>query len=176
MMSEGHAEYDNTMAMNGALGGLVGITENCSVVEPWAAVVIGMISGFVYVLSSKLLVMLKIDDAVDAIPVHFFCGIWGCIATGLFAAPRLIAMTYDWDSAGLLYGGGKLLGIELVGILFIFGWTAGLMFPFLFILKILGLFRVDPTEERVGLDISHHKGSAYDMPSDATQKDVDIGA
>ena len=103
-MSEGHVEYDNTMAMNGALGGLVGITENCSVVEPWAAVVIGMISGFVYVLSSKLLVMLKIDDAVDAIPVHFFCGIWGCITTGLFAAPRLIAMTYDWDSAGLLYG------------------------------------------------------------------------
>lgn len=163
MISEGHAEYDITMAMNGALGGLVGITGNCSVVEPWAAVVIGMISGFVYVLSSKLLVMLKIDDAVDAIPVHFFCGIWGCIATGLFAAPRLIAMTYGWDSAGLFYGGGKLLGIECVGILFIFGWTAGLMTPFFFILKALGLFRVDPTEERVGLDISHHKGSAYDI-------------
>jgi len=165
MMSEGHAEYDITMAMNGALGGLVGITANCSVVEPWAAVMIGMFSGLVYVLSSKLLVKLKIDDAVDAIPVHFFCGIWGCIATGLFASPRLISMTYGYDSAGLFYGGGTLLGIECVGILFIIGWTAGIMTPFFFILKILGLFRVDPTEERVGLDISHHKGSAYDISS-----------
>ena len=86
-MSEGHAEYDNTMVMNGALGGLVGITENCSVVEPWAAVVIGMISGFAYVLSSKLLVMLKIDDAVDAIPVHFFV-VFGVVLQLVYLLPQ----------------------------------------------------------------------------------------
>merc|ERR1712113_1192078 len=105
IMSEENAEYDITMAMNGALGGLVGITANCSVVEPWAAVIIGMFSRLVYVLSSKLLVMLKVDDAVDAIPVHFFCGIWGCIATGLFAEPDRAGVP------GLFYGGGKLLGV-----------------------------------------------------------------
>lgn len=60
-------------------GGLVGITAGCSVVTPWSSGVIGLVSGWVYVAASNLLVKLKIDDAVDSIPVHFFCGIWGCI-------------------------------------------------------------------------------------------------
>merc|ERR1712226_1439853 len=113
--TDSHAEYDITMAMNGALGGLVGITENCSVVEPWAAVIIGLFSGVVYVFSSKLLVMLKVDDAVDAIPVHFFCGIWGCIATGLFAEPSRLLKAYDIADgedlhAGWFYSWGRQSG------------------------------------------------------------------
>lgn len=165
MMSSGEAEYDLTMAMNGALGGLVGITANCSVVAPWAAVFIGLISGVVYKFSSALLVKLKVDDAVDAIPVHFFNGIWGCIATGLFADPNRVSSVYGWDDrGGAFYGAGAhLLGVELAGILFIIAWTVGLMTPFFLALNALGMFRVDPTEEKVGLDISHHKGAAYDL-------------
>merc|ERR1739844_46466 len=164
MVTNGESEYDITMAMNGALSGLVGITANCSVVEPWAAVAIGIVAGWVYVFSSKLLVKLKIDDAVDAIPVHFFNGMWGCIATGVFAAPRHVLNAYGMDGGGFLYGkGGSLLVCEIFGILFIIGWTAGLMFPFFTVLKVIGWFRVDPLEEKVGLDISHHKGSAYDL-------------
>ncbi len=163
-MAEGEAEYDLTMAMNGSLSGLVGITAGCSTVEPWAAVAIGAIAGPVYVLSSKLLIMLKIDDAVDAIPVHFFNGIWGCIATGLFASRRMVSMTYgdDW-SPGVFYGGGSLIVCEICGVLFIIAWVLGTMGPFFYVLKMLGMFRVDPIEEKVGLDISHHKGAAYDL-------------
>merc|ERR1739844_473274 len=102
--TDSHAEYDITMAMNGCLGGLVGITANCSVVEPWAAVLIGLVSGIVYVFSSKLLVKLKIDDAVDAVPVHGFCGIWGCLATGIFASTDRVAFAYGIDTAGVFYG------------------------------------------------------------------------
>jgi Amt family ammonium transporter len=165
MTVEGEAEYDLSMAMNGALGGLVGITANCSVVEPWAAVVIGGIAGLVYVFSSKLLVKLKVDDAVDAIPVHFFNGMWGCLATGIFASPRLVSNAYDMeDVGGFLYGkGGALFAAEIVGVLFIIGWTVLTMLPFFVVLKFIGWFRVDPLEEQVGLDISHHKGAAYDM-------------
>lgn len=163
VMSAGEAEYDLSMAMNGCLGGLVGITAGCSVVEPWASLVIGLISGVVYVLSSKLLVKLKIDDAVDAIPVHFFNGMWGCIATGLFASPRLVSAAYDYSGPGLFYGSGDLLAMEIAGILFIIAWTMGIMTPFFLILKTLGIFRVDPLEEEVGLDISHHKGAAYNI-------------
>jgi len=173
MCIESHAEYDITMAMNGALGGLVGITANCSVVEPWAAVLIGLISGIVYVFASKLLVILKIDDAVDAIPVHFFCGIWGCIATGIFASDKLVYNVYlQVDRGGILYGSWNLFGVEILGVLFVIGWTAGIMTPFFFIINMLGLFRVDPTEEKVGLDISHHKGAAYDL-TEADRADID---
>jgi len=163
IISEGEAEYDLTMAMNGALGGLVGITANCCVVEPWAAVLIGIISGWVYVLSSKLLVKLKIDDAVDAIPVHGFCGMWGCLATGIFASTDRVAFAYGSDTGGVLYGYGNLIVCEIIGILIIIAWCGGVMTPFFIGLKALGLFRVDPVEEKVGLDISHHKGAAYDL-------------
>ena len=164
LASTGEAEYDLTMAMNGCLSGLVGITANCSVVAPWAAVLIGIGAGLVYVLSSKLLVKLKIDDAVDAIPVHFFNGIWGCIATGIFASPVHTGLAYGNDEkVGIIYGSGSLIVVELIGVACIIGWTVGVMTPFFLILNALGMFRVDPLEEEVGLDISHHKGAAYDL-------------
>jgi hypothetical protein len=71
---------------NGALSGLVvAITAGCSVVEPWASVLIGGLAGVFYVLSFDLLIKLRIDDFVSAIPVHLANGIWGLIAVGLFA-------------------------------------------------------------------------------------------
>eukprot|EP00985_Skeletonema_marinoi_P010420 scaffold4899_cov98-Skeletonema_marinoi.AAC.3 len=91
--------YDITMCMNGALSGLVGITAGCSVVEPWAALVIGL--GWVYICWSSLLVKLKIDDIVDAIN-----GIWGCIATGLFASPGLVDGAHGTPNYGLFYNWG----------------------------------------------------------------------
>lgn len=159
--------------MNGCLGGLVGITANCSVVEPWAAVLIGIISGWVYVASSKLLVKLKIDDAVDAIPVHGFCGIWGCLATGIFGSTNRIDFAYGIaDTGGILYGKFNLIAVEAVGVALIIVWCAGVMTPFFIGLNALGMLRVDPMEEKVGLDISHHKGAAYDL-SAAKAEDVD---
>jgi Amt family ammonium transporter len=174
---EGETEYDLTMCMNGCLGGLVGITAGCSVVEPWAAVIIGTIAGTVYVFSSKLLVLLKIDDAVDAIPVHFFNGMWGCIATGLFAAPRHTALAYGATNCGLFYSNANLLVNEILGIGFIILWIGGVMTPFFILLNVLGMFRVDPLEEKVGLDISHHKGAAYDLTGNAVNdEELDISS
>lgn len=70
------------------------ITASCSVVEPFAAVLIGFIGGGVYFWSSELLVKLEIDDPLDAAPVHFFCGLWGVLAAGLFATPKNLMQTY----------------------------------------------------------------------------------
>lgn len=77
--------WDGGAANNGLLAGLVGITAGCSTCEPEGAMVIGIVSGFVYTGASKLLIMLKIDDVVDAVPVHCFCGAWGVFAASLFA-------------------------------------------------------------------------------------------
>merc|ERR1712110_745561 len=101
-------------------------------------------------------------------------GIWGCLATGLFAEPTRTELAYGAVTHyGLFYewgpsGGGSnfdafLLLNEILGILFIIGWCTAIMLPFFFLLNLFGLLRVDSLEEEVGLDISHHKGAAYDL-------------
>ncbi len=79
---------------NGILAGLVSITSPCPVVEPWAAFVIGIIGGVIYVGATGLLEKLRIDDVVLAIPVHCFCGMWGVLSAGLFATQKNYAAAY----------------------------------------------------------------------------------
>ncbi|VEU34560.1 unnamed protein product [Pseudo-nitzschia multistriata] len=171
----GEVSYDLTMAMNGALGGLVAITAGCSVVYPWAAVIIGIIGGIVYYAFSKFLIKMKIDDAVDAIPVHFANGAWGVIAVGLFADKDLQAIAGFSDAhQGWFndFGDANLLLVQFLAILWICTWVFAVMTPFFMLLNALGMFRVDPLEEEVGLDISHHRGTAYDLEP-AKQTDVE---
>ena len=163
----GEVSYDLTMAMNGSLAGLVAITAGCSSVSPWAAVPIGIIGGWVYYGVSKLLIKLRIDDAVDAIPVHLGNGMWGMIAVGLFANPVHTLDAYSKEISGLFYGNGDLLLNQIIAVCWIFGWVAATMTPFFIVLRVLGMFRVDPLEEDVGLDISHHRGAAYDLSGPA---------
>lgn len=159
---------------------------NSAVVAPWAACVIGFVSGCVYCLGSSLLIKLRIDDAVDGIPVHLFAGIWGCIATGLFAEPTRTQIAYGDDvihfgwfySWGRGSGDANLLLAEICGILFIVAWTVGVMGPFFLLLDFAGMFRADPLEELAGLDESRHKGAVYDdsgRPTEA-QKDALVGS
>jgi Amt family ammonium transporter len=169
-MKTGETTYDLSMAMNGCLGGLVAITAGCSVVTPWAALIIGSIGGLVYLMGSKLLIKLRIDDAVDAIPVHCCNGAWGVIAVGFFANGGLMETAgYNGANEGLFYswGGdgndGNLLFAQLCCVLWIVGWVTTTMTPFFLMLSLAGMFRVDPLEEEVGLDISHHRGAAYDL-------------
>mmetsp|Transcript_48336 Transcript_48336/g.52253 ORF Transcript_48336/g.52253 Transcript_48336/m.52253 type:complete len:534 (-) Transcript_48336:231-1832(-) len=166
--TEGVHTYDLAYTMNGLLTGLVAITSPCASVESWAAVIIGIVAGWAYLGGSKLLVKLRIDDAVDAIPVHLVGGVWGLISAGLFSSPSLLENAYGQsDHVGWFYEWGRgsgnftLIGTQLIGILFIFAWTGALMFPFFWILNFCGSLRVDPLEEHAGMDISRHNGSAY---------------
>lgn len=174
----GETAYDITMCMNGLLCGLVGITAGCAVVEPWAACVIGIVSGWVYIAFSSMLVYLKIDDAVDAVPVHLGGGIWGVLAVGIFAEPLKVAAAFkEHGHYGLIYGGtGNLILAQICGVGWIVGWVSLIMIPYFHMLNVLGLFRVDSIEEEVGLDISHHKGSAYsiDKPNDASLEKFEL--
>jgi Amt family ammonium transporter len=162
----GEPVFDLKMAMNGSLSGLVAITSGCGVVENWAAIVIGAISGLIYLCGTNLLVKLRLDDAVDAIPVHMFNGMWGLVGVGLFASERNLELTYarTIKHVGWVYSLRKgsadahLLGANIVGILFIFGWVVGIMLPFFIWLDWQGWFRSDPLEEIVGLDTSYHGG------------------
>ncbi|WP_372847026.1 ammonium transporter, partial [Pontiella sp.] len=81
-----HKKPDLTMAANGVLGGLVGITANCDGVSNVEAILIGAVAGVLVCLGVKLLDKLKIDDTVGAFPVHGLCGVWGGIAVALFGS------------------------------------------------------------------------------------------
>jgi ammonium transporter, Amt family len=159
----GEPHFSLLTAMNGVLSGLVAVTSGCGIVEPWAAIVIGIVAGWIYLWSSSLLVRLRIDDAVDAIPVHLFNGIWGILATGFVASPSLMGLAFGTDEyPGLFYGlargtnPGNLLACQVIVIFFILGWTFVTMFPFFIWLNYKGWFRADSLEELVGLDISYH--------------------
>lgn len=161
----GEAFFDVKYLMNGALSGLVAITGSCGVVEPWVAVIIGSIAGLLYMLGTWALVKMRLDDAVDAIPVHMFNGAWGLIAVGLFAAPTRLEDAYgESEHVGLFYSfshngaDGRLLAAQIVGMLFILGWVMAIMLPFFVWLDWKGWFRSDPLEEIVGLDTSYHGG------------------
>ncbi|CAN0515357.1 unnamed protein product [Ectocarpus sp. 12 AP-2014] len=127
--------------------------------------VIGIISGFVYTYSSKMLVMFKIDDVVDAIPVHCFCGAWGVFAASLFATKDNYGMAY-YDRAdkcaGAFYGGaGNAVGANFVFILAVIAWVvATCMALFMGINMTVGM-RVDKEMEQIGMDDSKHGGQTY---------------
>lgn len=153
--------------MNGALSGLVSIAGGCAVVEPWAAVITGFMSGNIYLLVSKLLIRLAIDDVVDAVPVHMANGIWGTIAVGFFATSAKLELAYgsECDPGVLMGGNGTLLGCQLVGVLFVLAWTFFLMVPFFCMLNYLGLFRASTSDEVEGLDYSYHYSAAKKINS-----------
>ena len=163
----GEPYFDVKKAMNGSLAGLVAITGSCGVIEPWAAVVIGLFAGFFYLLASQFLLMIRVDDACDAIPVHGFCGLWGILAVGLFASPTRLETFYGHGNhPGLFYSWSNgnsnavLLGAQIVGALFIIVWVVVFMLPFFVWLDWKGWLRSDPLEELVGLDTSYHGGLA----------------
>ena len=91
------------MAGNGAIAGLVAITAPSGYVELWAAPIIGAVAGVIVVLG-VLAIDKKIDDPVGALSAHGLAGVWGTLACGLFAAPRLVEKNVVGDR-GLFYSG-----------------------------------------------------------------------
>jgi len=143
---------DASMALNGALAGLVAITAPCDGVSPMGALTIGIIGGILVVLSVMFIdKILKVDDPVGAVSVHGVCGLWGTLSCGLFNM-----------ESGLFYGGGlRQLGVQAIGAGTVFVWAFGLGLVLFFVLsKTVGL-RVSTEEELKGLDIGEHGMEAY---------------
>lgn len=163
-----YGKPDVSMCLNASLAGLVAITAPCDVTDAFGAIVIGAVAGLLVVFGVWLLdYKLHIDDPVGAVAVHCMNGIWGTIATGLFAtntAPGYgIADANGTELVGLFYGGGfKLLGLQLLGFVSVAAWTAvTITIVFLAIKAAVGL-RASEEEEIIGLDATEHGlASAY---------------
>lgn len=148
---------DLSMAMNGALAGLVAVTAPCAFIEPWAALVIGGIAGVLVVFGVIVLDKLKIDDPVGAVPVHGLNGIWGTLSIGIFGQKAL-----GLANNGFLYGGGlKQLGIQFIGVTSVVLFVVGAMWVIFKIIDSTVGLRVSREEELKGLDIGEHGMESY---------------
>jgi len=132
---------DLSMALNGVLAGLVGITAGADSMMPAPALAVGAISGALVVFAILFFEKIKIDDPVGATSVHGVCGTWGTLAVGIFGEAPLL-----WQLIGAM---------SYALFAFAFSFTA-----FLIIKMIMGI-RVSAEEEDVGLDISEHGQEAY---------------
>lgn len=139
---------DLSMALNGTLAGLVGITAGAGAITPWGAVLVGLIAGGIVVVSVLLLDKLKIDDPVGAISVHGTCGIWGTLAVGIFGKEELAGEKISFMA-------------QLIGTLSISAFAFVCSFALFFILKMIMGVRVDAQEEHEGLDVAEHGSPAY---------------
>jgi Amt family ammonium transporter len=152
-------KWEGTMALNGALAGLVGITAPCAWVTIPGSLIIGAVSGVLVVFSVVYLEkLLKLDDPVGAVSVHGVCGAWGTLAVGLFSIG-----TGDASPLPGLFNGGSAeqLMIQAKGVVAVFIWamvTGGILFTL--IKYTIGL-RVSPAEEMEGLDYGEHGNEAY---------------
>lgn len=138
---------DIGMTLNGALAGLVGITAGCANVQPWAAVVIGLIAGVLVVLSVMTIDRIGVDDPVGAVSVHGVNGAWGTLAAGIFNAEKMFDLSIIW--------------VQIQGIVtaFLVAFIGGLVI--FYTIKITVGIRVSEKEELEGLDMGEHGYSAY---------------
>ena len=148
---------DLSMMLNGAIAALVAITAACAFVSPWAAIVIGFVSGIIVVLGSLLVERVGIDDPVGAMAAHGMSGIWGTLSLGLFAVPeareepRRPGRAASSTAAASTRWGRRRSASLAVGA---FTFTASFLILFLF--KITFGIRTHSEDEQMGLDVSEH--------------------
>jgi Amt family ammonium transporter len=146
--------------ITGMVGGLVAITPASGFVTPMGAICIGIGAGvFPWFAVTYIKNLLGYDDTLDAFGVHGVGGIWGAIATGLWATKAVNPAGND----GLFYGNPILLWIQIKAVMVtvVFSFVAGIV-----LLKIVDAvmkLRVGEHEERVGLDLTQHREAAYTL-------------
>ena len=154
---------DTSMALNGALAGLVAVTAPCASISPLSAIIIGAIGGILVVFSVEFIdKVLHVDDPVGAISVHGVCGAWGTLAVGLFAEAAYGESSGAGAVNGLFFCGGLSQFItQLTGVVSVFLWVFTSAFIVFYIAKMTIGLRVSDEEQLRGLDIGEHGMESY---------------
>jgi ammonium transporter, Amt family len=137
---------DIGITLNGALGGLVGVTACCANITPASAAVVGLVAGLLTTVATIGLERLGLDDAVGAVPVHLVNGWWGTLAVALF------------DEAGF---SAEKLGVQALGTASITGAAFVLCYVIFKVVDLTVGLRASATEQMDGLDFSEHSANAY---------------
>src|SRR6476619_3358002 len=147
---------DVSMMLNGVIAALVAITAASGFVAPWAAIVIGFLAAAIAVVAVPLVERIGIDDPIGAVAVHGLAGVWGTLATGIFAVPAL-ASNLATGTGGLVYTGSfHQLGVQALGLVTVGAFTFSTCFGSLWVMKRVWGIRVEPETETAGLDVSEH--------------------
>jgi Amt family ammonium transporter len=159
-LRDGHAS--SLGVASGAVAGLVAITPACGFVDPWAAMVIGLLAGSICAWAVGLKYKLNYDDSLDVVGVHMVGGIVGAVSLGFFAAYPFL----DQQSEGLFYGGGfGQLGLQILGPVAVGGYSFIVTYVLGKIIdKTMG-FRIKEEDEVTGIDITTHAETGYDLGS-----------
>jgi Amt family ammonium transporter len=146
-------------AAAGAVAGLVAITPASGYVDVSASILIGLGAGTFCYVGIQLTKRLKVDDALDVFGVHGIGGIWGALATGIFATVAVNSAAAD----GAAFGNFSQLGVQAIAVLASVTYSAVMT---LVILKVINVFvplRVPEDQEVLGLDASQHREAAYQV-------------
>ncbi|MBX9852829.1 MAG: ammonium transporter [Cytophagaceae bacterium] len=139
--------HDITMSMNGILAGLVAISASADIMNPYEALVIGVIAGLSVVFGVLFFDKIKVDDPMGAISAHLLCGTWGTFAVGIFGPLKSKEQFIT-----------QIIGVIAVGV------TISLLsFIIFFLIKKFRGLRSSYKEEQDGLDLSEHGMRAYNL-------------
>ncbi len=142
----------------GSVCGMVAITPGSGYVNVPAAIIIGLVAGVISnLISNWRIARTKLDDALDVFACHGVGGIWGSIATGLFASKHINPTGND----GLFYGNSNLLVSQLIAVVVVAAFAFIGSYVLLRLIKIFSPLRVSEEEEENGLDSSQHGEEAY---------------
>ncbi|XP_054711135.1 putative ammonium transporter 3 [Uloborus diversus] len=145
-----------TFLINGILASLVSITGGCALYHPWEALIVGAIGSLLANCTVPLLDRLHVDDPVGAIAVHGAGSLWGMIAVGFFVEKDTL-MKFSNNLMGLFRGGGwRLLGVQLLAIIVVAGWSMVTTFLLLYTINKFIPIRMTPEEEKAGADLVEH--------------------
>ena len=145
---------------SGAVAGLVAITPAAGFVNVGSSLIMGLVAGILgFIFVAKIKHKLGYDDSLDAFGVHGICGIWGALATGLFANPAV-----NDAGAGLFYGNPKQVWIQLLSIAGTAVYSAIATLIVIFVTRLItGGMRIDKESEIEGLDNAFHGERGFEM-------------
>ena len=145
-------------AASGAVAGLVAITPASGYVEPMEAIAIGFGAGLFCYFAVRFRQRIHFDDSLDVVAVHGVGGLWGALATGLFATAAVGAPEFR---EGLIHGEWRLLWDQVIGIAAVGGYSFVVTYGILKVLDMIFGVRLSADDEEVGLDVTQHGERAY---------------
>ena len=146
-------------AASGAVAGLVAITPAAGFVSPTSAIIIGLVAGSLCYFAVLAKGKIGYDDSLDVVGIHGIGGLWGALATGLFASTAFNPGGAD----GLFFGNPKLFGIQAYGAFATIAYSVIVTFIILKVIDVVIGLRIDAEEEVQGLDLTQHSEIGYTL-------------